>query len=237
VEINFLIAFFFGILSFFSPCVLPLVPGYIAIFSNQQNENVKINRIKGSIQFVIGFSFVFVSLGALATTLGSFFSRNAFLLGKISGVLIIFFGILLILPNLNIKYVYGANLINLEKFKKIKYFTMGFAFGFGFTPCIGPVLGALLTLSSKAETINVGIFYLVVFSLGLALPFIFTAVLFDKINLNNKIFQKFQKYSSKISGIVLIYLGILIYTDKIYILASLFQDFLILINLEWLSTI
>ncbi len=82
MEINFLIAFFFGILSFFSPCVLPLVPGYIAIFSNQQNENVKINRIKGSIQFVIGFSFVFVSLGALATTLGSFFSRNAFLLER-----------------------------------------------------------------------------------------------------------------------------------------------------------
>ena len=87
MEINASIAFFFGALSFFSPCVLPLVPGYFAIFS--LNKNSKISRVSGALQFVIGFSIVFVSLGALASSVGSFFSRNASLLGQISGIIIL----------------------------------------------------------------------------------------------------------------------------------------------------
>ena len=92
MDLNFGIAFFFGVISFFSPCVLPLVPGYLAIFS--LNKNDQISRIIGSLQFVLGFSFVFVSLGALATTLGSFFSRNATILSQVSGIIIIFFGLI-----------------------------------------------------------------------------------------------------------------------------------------------
>ena len=114
---------------------------------------------------------------------------------------------------------------------------MGFTFGFGFTPCIGPVLGALLTLSSKSETLYSGVMYLILFSLGLAIPFLLIAVLSDKINLKNKVFTNFQKYSTNISGITLIGIGYLIFTDKIYLLASFFQDVLYLLNLDWLSTI
>jgi cytochrome c-type biogenesis protein len=114
---------------------------------------------------------------------------------------------------------------------------MGFTFGFGFTPCIGPVLGALLTLSSKSETLSSGVMYLVLFSLGLAVPFLSIALLSDRINLKNKVFINFQKYSTNISGFTLIALGYLIFADKIYILASFFQDILYLLNLEWLSTI
>ena len=114
---------------------------------------------------------------------------------------------------------------------------MGFTFGFGFTPCIGPVLGALLTLSSKSETLYSGVMYLILFSLGLAIPFLLIAVLSDKINLKNKVFNNFQKYSTNISGITLIGIGYLIFTDKIYLLASFFQDVLYLLNLDWLSTI
>ena len=235
MEINASIAFLFGALSFFSPCVLPLVPGYFAIFS--LNKNSKISRLSGALQFVIGFSIVFVSLGALASSVGSFFSRNASLLGQISGVIIIAFGLILLVPSLNKRYFYSSNVVDINNFSKSKNFIMGFTFGFGFTPCIGPVLGALLTLSSKSETLYSGVMYLVLFSLGLAIPFLLIAVLSDKINLKNKVFTNFQKYSSIVSGITLIALGYLIFTDKIYLLASIFQDVLYLLNLDWLSTI
>ena len=235
MEINASVAFFFGALSFFSPCVLPLVPGYFAIFS--LNKNSKISRVSGALQFVIGFSIVFVSLGALASSVGSFFSRNASLLGQISGIIIIVFGLVLLIPSLNKRYFYSSNVVDINDFSKSKNFIMGFTFGFGFTPCIGPVLGALLTLSSKSETLFSGVMYLILFSLGLAIPFLLIAVLSDKINLKNKIFTNFQKYSTNISGITLIGLGYLIFTDKIYLLASFFQDVLYLLNLDWLSTI
>tara|TARA_B100000035_G_scaffold69162_1_gene56605 strand:- start:437 stop:1144 length:708 start_codon:yes stop_codon:yes gene_type:complete len=235
MEINASIAFFFGALSFFSPCVLPLVPGYFAIFS--LNKNSKISRVSGALQFVIGFSIVFVSLGALASSVGSFFSRNASLLGQISGIIIIVFGLVLLIPSLNKRYFYSSNVVDINDFSKSKNFIMGFTFGFGFTPCIGPVLGALLTLSSKSETLYSGVMYLILFSLGLAIPFLLIAVLSDKINLKNKVFTNFQKYSTNISGITLIGLGYLIFTDKIYLLASFFQDVLYLLNLDWLSTI
>jgi len=235
MEINASIAFFFGALSFFSPCVLPLVPGYFAIFS--LNKNSKISRVSGALQFVIGFSIVFVSLGALASSVGSFFSRNASLLGQISGIIIIVFGLVLLIPSLNKRYFYSSNVVDINDFSKSKNFIMGFTFGFGFTPCIGPVLGALLTLSSKSETLYSGVMYLILFSLGLAIPFLLIAVLSDKINLKNKVFTNFQKYSTNISGITLIGIGYLIFTDKIYLLASFFQDVLYLLNLDWLSTI
>ena len=131
----------------------------------------------------------------------------------------------------------GSNLLNIDKFNKSKNLLMGFTFGFGFTPCIGPVLGALLTLSSKAETINSGIFYLIMFSLGMGIPFLSIAILSNRINLKNRLFVNFQKFSSQFSGLVLIGIGFLIYSDKMYILASFFQEILYLLNLDWLSTI
>ena len=235
MEINASIAFFFGALSFFSPCVLPLVPGYFAIFSLDKNS--KITRLSGALQFVVGFSLVFVSLGALASSVGSFFTRNASLLGQISGVIIIIFGFVLLIPSLNKRYFYSSNIVDINNFSKSKNFIMGFTFGFGFTPCIGPVLGALLTLSSKSETLYSGVMYLILFSLGLAIPFLLIAILSDRINLKNKLFTNFQKYSTNVSGITLVALGYLIFTDKIYILASFFQEILYFLNLDWLSTI
>jgi cytochrome c-type biogenesis protein len=99
------------------------------------------------------------------------------------------------------------------------------------------VLGALLTLTSNTDTLNRGIGLLISFSLGLTIPFIIISVLSGKLNLRNKVFIVFQKYSSKISGLVLITIGLLIFTDKMYILASMFQDLLLFMNLDWLSTI
>ena len=155
----------------------------------------------------------------------------------VSGVIIIFFGVLLLFPTLNMKYFYSSNYVDLKNFSTFKNFILGLTFAFVFTPCIGPVLGALLTLTSNSETLNQGIGLLVSFSIGLSIPFITISILSGKLNLKNRIFVAFQKYSSKISGVVLIAIGTLIFTDKMYILASFFQDILILINLDWLSTI
>jgi len=235
MEVNIFIAFMFGTLSFFSPCVLPLVPGYLTIFSGTDNSLQ--SRLKGSIEFCLGFSIVFISLAAIASSVGSFFTRNSSTLGMVSGVIIICFGILLLFPTLNMKYFYSSNYVDLKNFSTFKNFILGLTFAFGFTPCIGPVLGALLTLTSNSETLNKGIGLLVSFSIGLSIPFITISILSGKLNLKNRIFVAFQKYSSKISGAVLIAIGTLIFTDKMYILASFFQDILILFNLDWLSTI
>ena len=235
MEVNIFIAFMFGALSFFSPCVLPLVPGYLTIFSGTDNSLQ--SRLKGSIEFCLGFSIVFISLAAIASSVGSFFTRNSSTLGMVSGVIIILFGVLLLFPTLNMKYFYSSNYVDLKNFSTFKNFILGLTFAFGFTPCIGPVLGALLTLTSNSETLNQGIGLLVSFSIGLSIPFITISILSGKLNLKNRIFVAFQKYLSKISGVVLIAIGTLIFTDKMYILASFFQDILILINLDWLSTI
>ena len=235
MDINLSVAFVFGVLSFFSPCVLPLVPGYLAIFSDIE-KNIKI-RLIGSIQFTFGFTLVFISLAAIATNIGSFFSRNSQSLSIVSGLVIIVFGLILFFPNLNQRYFYSANYVDLNKFKNYKNFILGLTFAFGFTPCIGPVLGALLTLSSSSQTVNEGIFLLSAYSLGLAIPFISMSILSAKINLKGKLFTIFQQYSNKISGSILIIIGLLISSDRMYLLASLFQDLFIYLNLDWLSTI
>ena len=235
MELNILISFGFGVLSFFSPCVLPIVPGFFASFSLEKNNKTK--KIWSSLQFVLGFSFVFISLGALATSLGSFFTRNSSALGQASGAVIILFGLFLLFPNLNTRYFYGENIFKFGSINKFKFLIMGFAFGFGFTPCIGPVLGALLALSSNAETINIGVTYLMYFSLGMGLPFLISGLLIDKINLNNSLFRNIQKYSSSLSGLILISIGYLIFSDRMYILASFFQDLLVSLNLDRLSNI
>jgi cytochrome c-type biogenesis protein len=235
MELNILISFGFGVLSFFSPCVLPIVPGFFASFSLEKNNKTK--KIWSSLQFVLGFSFVFISLGALATSLGSFFTRNSSALGQLSGAVIILFGLFLLFPNLNTRYFYGENIFKFRSINKFKFLIMGFAFGFGFTPCIGPVLGALLALSSNAETINIGVTYLMYFSLGMGLPFLISGLLIDKINLNNSLFRNIQKYSSSLSGLILISIGYLIFSDRMYILASFFQDLLVSLNLDRLSNI
>lgn len=143
----------------------------------------------------------------------------------------------MLFPNLNTRYFYGENIFKIGSINKFKFLIMGFAFGFGFTPCIGPVLGALLALSSNAETINIGVTYLMYFSLGMGLPFLISGLLIDKINLNNSLFKNIQKYSSSLSGLILIYIGYLIFSDRMYILASFFQDLLVSLNLDRLSNI
>ena len=179
------IAFLAGLISFLSPCVLPLVPGYISYISGTSFDTLvekKRNLIViKTIFFTLGFSFVFIALGSTASFVGKIFLANSNILRIIAGVIIIFF-------SLQVIGVINYNFMN----KDIRFFTdqysnnltfpfiVGVAFGFGWTPCIGPILGSIITLAALEENIGKGILLLSSYSLGLAIPFIISGVLFDK---------------------------------------------------------
>ena len=217
------IAFFAGFISFISPCVLPLIPGYISFICgttlNELHNKSKNFILKKSIFFSLGFSLVFISLGATATFIGSFLLQNSKILSIGSGIIIIFFGIYLLeiikinflnksFGNFNIKY--SNNLL----FPCI----VGVGFGFGWTPCIGPILGSILAFASMEDSIYKGILLLSLYSLGLAIPFILSSLLIKKFLIFTKSAKKYLINIKKISGIILIITGILIVTGKLQIL-------------------
>ena len=237
MEVNLSISFIFGVLSFFSPCILPLVPGFFSILSSSQVHNPRA-RIVGTVFFVIGFSVVFVSLASVVTSIGSLLYTNISSYRLVAGVVIIAFGITLIYPNfqfpiLSNKELKYDKLVNLN----FKNFLLGVSFAFGFTPCIGPVLGSLLTLSSSTDTIREGVYLLVWYSLGMGVPFIFSSILYNTFSIKNKFFKIISRYSNYISGLILILIGALIGIDKIYLLSAFIQDMFILLGLEFLTTI
>lgn len=223
-------AFLFGILSFLSPCVLPLVPGYISFISGLSFEEIRQSegskRFLGrtflsSVFFVLGFSIVFVALGASATAVGRFLSENMNVISKIAGAVIIVFG-LHMTGVFKIKFLnYEAKLRTKGKpFGLIGAFIVGFAFAFGWTPCIGPVLATILVLASQQETIKQGILLLSVYSLGLGIPFLITSL---SVNFFFKWFSKVRRYLNYVeiaSGVILILLGILIFTNSLGVISG-----------------
>jgi cytochrome c-type biogenesis protein len=221
--VSFTIAFFAGIISFLSPCVLPLIPGYVSFICgstlNELDLKSKNFILKKSLFFSLGFSLVFISLGATATFIGSFLLQNSKILSTISGTLIIFFSVYLLgffkidllnksFGHFNIKY--SNNLLF--------PFLVGIGFGFGWTPCIGPILGSILAFASMENSIYKGIFLLIFYSLGLAIPFIFSSLLIEKFLLFSKNIKKYINKTKKVSGMILLITGILIVTDKLQIL-------------------
>ncbi|MDA0986992.1 MAG: cytochrome c biogenesis protein CcdA [Bacteroidetes bacterium] len=227
-EISFFTAFIFGLLSFISPCVLPIVPGYISFISglsakdmkDQTSSSIK-TMLLNSILFVLGFSIVFILMGAGATKIGNLLLDQKDLLATIGGALIIVFGI-------HMTGLIKINTLNYEKrfhFKDKSYglfgsFLVGVAFAFGWTPCIGPILATILTIASQQESIYQGIILLSFYSFGLGIPFILTAI---SLNLFFNFFNKIKKYFHTIEvvgGILLIFVGILIMTNKLTIIAS-----------------
>jgi cytochrome c-type biogenesis protein len=173
--IELFIAFGAGLISFLSPCVLPLIPGYISYISgaslNELLAKKKVNLIP-LILFTLGFSFVFIAFGAAASYLGQVFLQNSQTLRIIAGLVIIIFSLQLI-GFINISFLNFEKKIYTKKNNNIWFsFIVGMAFGFGWTPCIGPILGSILALASTEETIFKAIILLSFYSLGLAIPFI-----------------------------------------------------------------
>ena len=215
------IAFGAGLISFLSPCVLPLIPGYISFISgaslNELLAKKKIN-LTPLVLFTLGFSFVFIIFGAAASFLGQMLLQNSQTLRIVAGLIIIIFSLQLI-GILNISFLNFEKKIYTKQNNKIWFsFVIGMAFGFGWTPCIGPILGSILALASTEETILRAIILLSFYSLGLAIPFILSGYLMQKFLLFSKNFKKNINLVSKIGGIILLITGILILTNQLQIL-------------------
>ena len=215
--IELLIAFGAGLISFLSPCVLPLIPGYISYISGTTFNDLSETNIKLSplIFFTVGFSLVFILFGAAATFIGQLFLNYSNELRIIAGIIIIIFS-LHILGLLTIK------IFNYEKRIQVSNNTstfgpilLGMAFGFGWTPCIGPILGSILVLATTEESLPKGVLLLCFYSLGLAIPFILSGLLIQKfIGVSNKIKSK-MRIIINISGYLLLVTGLLILTNQL----------------------
>ena len=175
-----LAAFVAGLLSFLSPCVLPLVPGYVSLISGATVEDLQSNdrRMLGtvmlhSLTFILGFSVVFIALGAVATGIGQFANEYHNLLAKVAGIIVIVFGLHLT-GLLKIKALYADKRLHDVKggSSALGSFAVGFAFAFGWTPCIGPILATILVFAGAQETVFKGVLLLAIYSLGLAVPFL-----------------------------------------------------------------
>ena len=212
------IAFSAGLISFLSPCVLPLIPGYVSYISGQSLQNIiETNKINffALILFCLGFSTVFVILGASASFLGQVFLQNSDTLRIIAGVVIIIFSLQLI-GLINIPYLNYEKRFDAKESRNILFpYVIGLAFGFGWTPCIGPILGSILALASIEETLSRATILLIFYSLGLAIPFILSGYLIQKFLLFSKNFREKISLTSKIGGIILLITGILILFNQL----------------------
>ena len=216
-----------GLLSFLSPCVLPLIPGYIAFISGNKLEELlekKSINLLPIFLFTVGFSIVFIIFGASATFIGKFLLYNSFPLRIIAGLIIIIF-------SLHILDVFKLNFLNYEKRfytnKNNKIFSpviIGMAFAFGWTPCIGPILGSILVLASTEDSLGRGILLLSSYSIGLAIPFILSGYLMQKFLIFSKNFKKNINKVSKIGGIILLITGVLIVTNQLQALGFYLLD-------------
>ena len=229
LQVSYWTAFSAGVASFFSPCLLPLIPAYIMYMAGAYDSQTISQKRKlilfRTFGFIIGFTIIFMLLGISASALGRLFATHKTLLARISGILIVFFGLYLMgflkLPILSKDYRKSKTRGKMTFFTSIG---MGMAFAFGWTPCFGPILGAILA-STAAMSRNVadGAFLLWIYSMGMAIPFIITALF---INTVEKYTQKLSEHSetiNRIAGVIMIVLGILMATGK---LGSLVNNFL-----------
>ena len=216
--IELLIAFGAGLISFLSPCVLPLIPGYVSFISGQSlQEILKLKKINilPLVLFCFGFSTVFIILGASASFLGQTLLQNSETLRVIAGIVIIIFSLQLI-GLINISYLNFEKRIEAKKSQNILFpYVIGLAFGFGWTPCIGPILGSILALASIEETLSKAIILLTSYSIGLAIPFVLSGYLIQRFLVFSKNFKKNISLISKIGGIILLITGILILTNQL----------------------
>jgi len=227
--IELFIAFGAGLISFLSPCVLPLIPGYISFISGASLDELLANKkinLMPLILFTLGFSFVFIIFGAAASYLGQILLQNSETLRIIAGLIIIIFSLQLI-GIININFLNFEKKIYTKKNNNIWFsFVIGMAFGFGWTPCIGPILGSILALASTEETVFKAIILLSFYSLGLAIPFILSGYLMQRFLMFSKNFKKNINLVTKSGGIILLITGALILTNQLQILGYYILNYL-----------
>ena len=213
-----IVAFGAGLISFLSPCVLPLIPGYISYISGSslnellEKKNVDLSPI---ILFTIGFSIIFIIFGAASTYLGQVLLQNSYELRIVAGLVLVFLS-LHIIGIINIKFLnYEKRIQTNSNTNFFSPILIGMAFAFGWTPCIGPILGSILVIAATEDSVNKGILLLFSYSFGLALPFILSGYLMQKFLIFSKNFKKNINLVSKIGGIILLITGILILTNQL----------------------
>ena len=227
---TFSIAFIAGLISFLSPCVLPLIPGYISYICGTSFNNLKNQKknlvLSKTVFFTLGFSIVFISFGSTASFIGKFLLSNSNTFRIVAGIIIIIFSLQL-LEIISFNFLNKDIRIYTNKYSKNLTFPLvvGAAFGFGWTPCIGPILGSILTLAALEESINRSILLLSFYSLGLAIPFIVSGFLIDKFFLFSKNFKKYLLIINKIGGIILFLTGIAIVTGQLQFLGFFILEY------------
>ncbi len=224
-------AFLAGLVSFLSPCVLPLVPGYVSLISGVGVEELKgqeaslLRKVMlNSIAFIIGFSIVFITLGAISTEVGQIAARYKSLLAQVAGVVIILFGLHLT-GILRIKALYADKRLHNVKGGSSAWgaFVIGFAFAFGWTPCVGPILAVILGFAAAQDSITKGILLLTIYSLGLAVPFLLTSLGIERfLNFYGR-FRRHMHVLEIASGGLLIALGVLLVFGRFTLLARYFS--------------
>jgi len=227
-----LAAFAGGLVSFLSPCVLPLVPGYLSIISGYSLDQLKVNAqdaglkrsvVINSIMFIIGFSIAFIALGATATWIGYFLRARMQILYRIAGLVILVFG-------LHVLGIFKINALYQDKrFHDVKkprgtwgVLVLGLAFAFGWTPCIGPILSGILAIAASQNTVGTGIALLAIYSLGLGVPFLLTSFGLNQFLAFYGRFKRHFRAMEIASGVLVVTIGILIMTNSLSILNSKF---------------
>ena len=239
-NVTLLAAFGAGLLSFISPCVLPLIPGYLSYISGLSLDEMRgtgavaapppavRNRVLlSSLAFIIGFSIVFVALGASASAIGQFLMSRLTMLGRIAGAIIILFG-LHTMGLLRIDWLYQDRRVQTNR-RPAGFFgalLVGVAFAFGWTPCIGPILAGILAIAAAQNTITEGIKLLMAYSLGLAIPFFAAALAINRFFAAFARIRRHYHFIELTSGALLVIIGILIFTNRFTIIARSLQPYL-----------
>lgn len=225
--VSLFVAFAAGLLSFLSPCVLPLIPSYVGFLTGLSAEELQLRRgtaLLHAAWFVAGFALIFILLGASASAFGALLLRSQVWIARVGGVIIILFGLYL-LGILRPGFLVQERRIHLVRkpLGLVGSSVAGVVFGAAWTPCIGPILGAILTLAATRSSVAQGTALLAVYSLGLALPFLLTAFALDRFLVWFQRFRPYLVWVERISGVLLILLGILLVTDRFTLLANWLQ--------------
>jgi cytochrome c-type biogenesis protein len=246
-NVSLLAAFGAGLLSFISPCVLPLIPGYLSYISGLSLDemrgtpmvaggaavavarpaNARRQVVLSSLAFIVGFSVVFIALGAAASALGQFLAQRQALFNRIAGAVIIIFG-LHTMGLLRIEWLYQEKRVHTSR-KPAGFFgaaVVGVAFAFGWTPCIGPILAGILALAGSQETVGQGVRLLAVYSMGLGVPFLATALMIDRFFGAMGRIRKHYHTIEVVSGVLLVAIGVLIFTNRFTVIARWLTPYL-----------
>ncbi len=226
-SVSLALAFVAGLLSFLSPCVLPLIPSYVSFLTGLSVEQLELRRgtaLAHALWFIAGFSLIFVALGATASALGVLLLQSQAWIGRVGGVVVILFGLYL-LGVLRPAFLLRERRLQLAR-KPLGYFGsafVGITFGAAWTPCIGPILGAILTLAAAQASVGQGTALLGGYALGLAIPFLITALALERFLTWFQRFRPYIVWVDRVAGALLIALGVLLVTDRFTLLASYLQ--------------